>query len=59
LPCYHLSRAHMSAEIDKLEARGERVVAVVPDGAIILVFTDTPVRYVTRPAAPELEQRGA
>jgi hypothetical protein len=49
----------LSAEVAKLEERGERVASVVPDGASIIVVTDTPVRFLTRPAAPDLEYRGA
>lgn len=40
MPLYQLSRAYAPAEIEKIEARGERITAVVPDGAQLIVITE-------------------
>lgn len=47
MPAYQLSRAHLVEEVEKIEAKGERVVSITPDGAQIIVITATPVRYVS------------
>lgn len=39
MPVYSVSRAHLHDEILKIEARGEIVVWVVPDGAALIVLT--------------------
>lgn len=55
MPCYSIARGQISAEIDKIEQRGERVVQVVPDGAVFLVFTTA----VERAVAGAYERRSA
>lgn len=39
MPCYSISRAHLNKEVERIEATGERVTSVVPDGATIIVVT--------------------
>jgi len=41
MPLYQLSRTHANSEIEKLEAKGERVTFVTPDGPVLIVVTET------------------
>ena len=53
MPLYQLSRTHANSEIEKLEAKGERVTFVTPDGPVLIVVTETRPRHwglETRPA---------
>ena len=51
MPAYNLSRAHWVQEIEKIQAKGERICALTADGDVIRVVTET------RPASPEMETR--
>ena len=40
MPAYNMSRAHWVQDVEKLEAKGERVTRVIVDGASLLVVTE-------------------
>jgi len=46
---YSLSRAHLQAELERIEQQGEEVVSAFPDGATISVITRKTGRFVSQP----------